>query len=404
MTGHTVGTGDNGAGDKDAGDKDAGDKDAGDKGAGDKGVIESGPHYFRELSDIPVGLEAPTGTITDTRNRQLRDLRISVTDRCNFRCIYCMPKEIFGKDFTFLERAELLTFEEMTRLAKIAVAHGIEKIRLTGGEPLLRKGLEELVGMLAALKTPDGRDIDIALTTNGSALAVKAQSLKDAGLKRVTVSLDSLDDATFKAMNDVDFPVAKVLHGIDVAHEVGLGPIKINMVMKRGQNDQDMVAMARHFKGSPYILRFIEFMDVGTSNGWKMGEVVPSAEVISRINAELPIEAVAPNYNGETSARWRYCDGDGEIGVISSVTQSFCHSCTRVRVSTDGKLFTCLFATDGHDLRALMRGGCSDEQLSTVMAHIWRGRTDRYSELRSANTNGLRATGKSKIEMSYIGG
>ena len=373
-------------------------------GAGDNGGIESGPQYFRDLSDIPVGLEAPTGTITDTRNRQLRDLRISVTDRCNFRCIYCMPKEIFGKDFTFLQRAELLTFEEMTRLARISVAHGIEKIRLTGGEPLLRKGLEELVGMLAALKTPDGRDIDIALTTNGSALAVKAQSLKDAGLKRVTVSLDSLDDATFKAMNDVDFPVAKVLHGIDVAHEVGLGPIKINMVMKRGQNDQDIVAMARHFKGSPYILRFIEFMDVGTSNGWKMGEVVPSAEVISRINAELPVEEVAPNYNGETSARWRYRDGDGEIGVISSVTQSFCHSCTRVRVSTDGKLFTCLFATEGHDLRALMRGGCSDEQLSTVMAHIWRGRTDRYSELRSANTNGLRAAGKSKIEMSYIGG
>lgn len=372
--------------------------------AGDNGVLESGPHYFRDLSDIPVALEAPTGTVTDTRNRQLRDLRISVTDRCNFRCVYCMPKEIFGKDFKFLERAELLTFEEMTRLARIAAAHGVEKIRLTGGEPLLRKGLEELVGMLAALKTPDGRDIDIAMTTNGSALDVKAQSLKDAGLKRVTVSLDSLDDATFKAMNDVNFPVAKVLHGVDVAHEVGLGPIKINMVMKRGQNDQDIVAMARYFKGSPYILRFIEFMDVGTSNGWKMGEVVPSAEVISRINAELPLEKVAANYGGETSARWRYRDGGGEIGVISSVTQSFCHSCTRVRVSTEGKLFTCLFATDGHDLRALMRDGCTDEQLSTVMAHIWRERTDRYSELRSAKTRELRATGKKKIEMSYIGG
>jgi len=372
--------------------------------AGDNGVLESRPHYFRDLSDIPVGLEAPTGTVTDTRNRQLRDLRISVTDRCNFRCVYCMPKEIFGRDFMFLGRAELLTFEEMTRLARIAVAHGVEKIRLTGGEPLLRRGLEELVGMLAVLKTPDGRDVDIALTTNGSALDVKAQSLKDAGLKRVTVSLDSLDDATFKAMNDVDFPVAKVLHGIDVAHEVGLGPIKINMVMKRGQNDQDIVAMARHFKGSPYILRFIEFMDVGTTNGWKMGEVVPSAEVISRINAELPLEEVAPNYNGETSTRWRYRDGSGEIGVISSVTQSFCHSCTRVRVSTEGKLFTCLFAKDGHDLRALMRGGCSDEQLSTVMADIWRERTDRYSDLRSAKTHELRTTGKKKIEMSYIGG
>jgi len=371
--------------------------------AKDIAVLESMPHYFRNLSDIPVELEAPTGLVTDTRNRQLRDLRISVTDRCNFRCVYCMPKEIFGKDFTFLAKAELLTFEEITRLAKISVAHGVEKIRLTGGEPLLRKGLENLVEMLAALKTPDGHDIDIALTTNGSALDVKAQSLKDAGLKRVTVSLDSLDDATFKAMNDVDFPVEKVLHGIDVAHEVGLGPIKINMVMKRGQNDQDIVAMARHFKGLPYILRFIEFMDVGTTNGWKMDEVVPSAEVIRRINAELPLEEIEPNYNGETSTRWRYRDGSGEIGVISSVTQSFCHSCTRARISTEGKLFTCLFATGGHDLRALMRGGCSDEQLSTVMAHIWRERTDRYSELRSAKTNELGTTG-TKIEMSYIGG
>ena len=289
-----------------------------------------------------------------------------------------MPKKIFSGDFQFLQRDELLTFEEITRLATIAVGHGVEKIRLTGGEPLLRRGLEELVGMLAALKTPDGRDIDIALTTNGSALAVKAKSLKDAGLKRVTVSLDSLDDATFKAMNDVDFPVAKILRGLDVAHEVGLGPIKINMVVKRGRNDQDIVAMAGHFKGSPYILRFIEFMDVGTSNGWKMGEVVPSAEVIGRINAALPLEEVPPNY-GETSARWRYRDGSGEIGVISSVTQSFCHSCTRVRVSTEGKLYTCLFATGGHDLRALMRGGCSDEDLAAVMAHIWRERTDRYS-------------------------
>ena len=315
-----------------------------------------------------------------------------------------MPKATFGRDFVFMERDELLTFEEMTRLARIAVAHGVEKIRLTGGEPLLRRGLEELVGMLAALKTPDGRDVDIALTTNGSALAVKAKSLKDAGLKRVTVSLDSLDEATFKAVNDVDFPVANVLHGIEVAHEVGLGPIKINMVVKRGQNDQDIVSMARHFKGSQYILRFIEFMDVGSSNGWQTGEVLPSAEVISRLHAELPLEEVAPNYDGETSRRWRYQDGSGEIGVISSVTQSFCHSCTRMRVSTEGKLFTCLFATEGHDLRALMRGSCSDSELSTAMAEIWRERTDRYSELRSAKTKELRATGKKKIEMSYIGG
>jgi GTP 3',8-cyclase len=368
----------------------------------DAGVLE--PDHLPDVSDIPVELETSTGAVTDIRNRRLRDLRISVTDRCNFRCVYCMPKAIFGKDFTFMLRDELLTFEEITRLARIAVAHGVEKIRLTGGEPLLRKGLEQLVGMLASLKTPDGRDIDIALTTNGSALALKARSLKDAGLKRVTVSLDSLDDATFKAVNDVDFPVANVLQGIEVAHQVGLGPIKINMVVKRGQNDQDIIAMARHFKGSPYILRFIEFMDVGASNGWQMAEVVPSAEVISRINAELPLEEVAPNYDGETSARWRYRDGSGEIGVISSVTRSFCHSCTRARVSTDGKLFTCLFATDGHDLRALMRGGCSDEKLSTAMAHIWRERTDRYSKLRTAKTEELRATGKTKIEMSYIGG
>jgi cyclic pyranopterin phosphate synthase len=349
-------------------------------------------------------LEASTGSIADSRDRPLRDLRISVTDRCNFRCVYCMPKKIFGTDFLFMERDELLTFEEITRVARIAVARGVEKIRLTGGEPLLRKGLEELVGMLAALKTPDDREVDIAMTTNGSVLATKARSLKEAGLKRVTVSLDSLDDATFKAVNDVGFPVANVLRGIEVAHEVGLDPIKINMVVKRGQNDQDIVAMARHFKGSPYILRFIEFMDVGASNGWKMTEVVPSAEVVSRINAELPLEEIAANYRGETSARWRYRDGTGEIGVISSVTQSFCHSCTRARISTDGKLFTCLFATDGHDLRALIRDGCSDEQLSTAMAHIWRERADRYSELRGARTDELRAAGKNKIEMSYIGG
>jgi cyclic pyranopterin phosphate synthase len=352
----------------------------------------------------PADQEWSTGSLADTRDRRLRDLRISVTDRCNFRCVYCMPKSIFGRDFTFIDRDELLTFEEITRLAGISVAHGVEKIRLTGGEPLLRRGLEELVGMLALLRTPGGREVDIALTTNGSALALKAQSLKDAGLRRVTVSLDSLDDATFKAVNDVDFPVAHVLHGIDVAHEVGLGPIKINMVVKRGQNDQDILAMARHFKGSPFILRFIEFMDVGASNDWKMAEVVPSAEVIDRISAELPLERVVAQHTGETSTRWRYRDGTGEIGVISSVTQAFCHSCTRVRVSTEGKLFTCLFATEGHDLRALMRGGCSDQQLAAAMAHIWHERTDSYSERRTTMTGELRAAGKTKIEMSYIGG
>ncbi|MEO6828059.1 MAG: GTP 3',8-cyclase MoaA [Microbacteriaceae bacterium] len=362
------------------------------------------PRYFTRVSQVPTTLEAPTGTVTDTRGRPLRDLRISVTDRCNFRCVYCMPKEIFGRDYQFLAKGLLLTFEEMTRLVRIAVAHGVEKIRLTGGEPLLRKNIENLIAMLSAVKTPDGRDLDIAMTTNGSALAFKAQALKDAGLKRVTVSLDSLDDATFRAMNDIDFPVGKVLHAIDVAHEVGLGPIKINMVVKSGQNDHDIVSMARHFKDTPYILRFIEYMDVGATNGWKLGEVIPSAEVIRRINAEMPLEEIAPNYNGETSARWRYKDGGGEIGVISSVTQAFCHSCNRARISTEGKLFTCLFATGGHDLRALMRGGCSDEELSTVMAHLWRARDDRYSELRSSLTPGLKKGRAKKIEMSYIGG
>ena len=365
--------------------------------------LEIAPGFYRDLADIPSRSVVPTGTVVDSRNRPFRDLRISVTDRCNFRCVYCMPKEVFGKDFAFMERSEMLSFEEITRLARISIAHGVEKIRLTGGEPLLRKGLEQLVAMLAELRTPDDRCIDIALTTNGSALAVKAQSLKDAGLQRVTVSLDSLDDATFRAMNDVNFPVARVLGGIDVAHAVGLGPVKINMVVKRGQNDDDVVAMARHFKGTPYILRFIEFMDVGSSNGWEMAAVVPSAEIIRRIDEVFPLEEVASHYSGETSKRWRYRDGGGEIGVISSVTQSFCHSCSRARVSTDGKLFTCLFATGGHDLRELMRGGCSDEELATVMAHIWRERTDRYSEVRSAST-GVLASGRKKIEMSYIGG
>lgn len=341
--------------------------------------------------------------IVDTRGRGLHDIRFSVTDRCNFRCVYCMPKEIFGRDYAFMPREELLSFEEITRLATIAAAHGVEKIRLTGGEPLLRKGLPDLIAMLAELKTPTGEALDLAVTTNGSALAHLAQDLKNAGLKRVTVSLDSLDDATFQAMNDINFPVKKILHGLDVAHAVGLGPIKVNMVVKKGQNDQDMVSMARHFKDTPFILRFIEYMDVGTTNGWKLGEVVPSAEVIASINAELPLEEIEPNYTGETSQRWRYRDGGGEIGVISSVTQSFCHTCSRARISVDGKLYTCLFASSGHDLRALMRDGCSDDELSVAMAQIWRERTDRYSELRSLNTK--RPTkGAKKIEMSYIGG
>jgi cyclic pyranopterin phosphate synthase len=341
--------------------------------------------------------------LTDTRGRPLHDLRISVTDRCNFRCVYCMPKEVFGRDYAFMPREELLTFEEITRIATVAARHGVEKIRLTGGEPLLRRELPKLIEMLGAVRTLAGHPLDIALTTNGSALAVLASGLKDAGLNRVTVSLDSLDEETFQTMNDIRFPVAKVLAGIEAAHQVGLGPIKINMVVKKGQNDQDIVAMARHFKGTPFVLRFIEFMDVGTTNGWKLDEVVPSSEVIRRISEEFPLVPVPPTYAGETSKRWRYADGSGEIGVISSVTESFCHSCSRARISVDGKLYTCLFASAGHDLRALMRDGGSDEQLAETMALIWRNRTDRYSELRSASTAGLRSSGK-KVEMSYIGG
>jgi cyclic pyranopterin phosphate synthase len=360
----------------------------------------------RGINKIPAissRLETPTGLVMDTLARPLHDLRISVTDRCNFRCVYCMPKHVFNKDYAYLPHADLLNFEEITRIAKHFVAHGVEKIRLTGGEPLLRKNLEKLVDMLAALKTPDGRDLDLTLTTNGSLLAQKAQVLKDAGLKRITVSLDSLNDATFKQMNDVDFAVSDVLHGIEVAHQVGLGPIKINMVVKRGMNDQEIVPMARHFKGTPNILRFIEYMDVGSSNGWKMEEVIPSTEVIRRIHAVLPLEPIASNYAGETSNRWRYADGSGEIGVISSVTHAFCGDCTRARLSTEGKLYTCLFATSGHDLRALLRGGHSDEEISTVIAQLWRARSDRYSALRTENTIGLESP-LNKIEMSYIGG
>ena len=350
---------------------------------------------------IPAQLEAATGQVTDRLNRPLRDLRISVTDRCNFRCVYCMPKQVFGKDFAFLPQAALLSFEELTRLARLFVAHGVEKIRLTGGEPLLRKNLEQLIEQLSALQTPDGHALDLTLTTNGSVLAKKARALKAAGLQRVTVSLDSLDDAVFKRMNDVDFPVAKVLHAIDAAHEAGLSQIKINMVVKRGMNDHEIIPMARHFKDSPFILRFIEYMDVGSSNGWKMDEVVPSDEIVRQIDAVLPLERIAPNYPGETAERWRYRDGGGEIGLISSVTKAFCHACTRVRLSTEGKLYTCLFATGGHDLRALLRNGHGDAEISSVIASIWRDRSDRYSELRAAGT--LPAD-THKIEMSYIGG
>lgn len=358
---------------------------------------------LKAMPHVPMQRQAPNGQLSDTLARPLRDLRISVTDRCNFRCVYCMPKDVFDKDYAFLPQTSLLSFEEITRLAKVFVAHGVEKIRLTGGEPLLRKNIERLIEMLSAITTPAGAPLDLTLTTNGSLLARKAQSLKDAGLKRVTVSLDSLDDATFKRMNDVEFPVADVLHGIDAAHQAGLGPIKINMVVKGGMNDQEIVPMARHFKGSPFILRFIEYMDVGASNGWKMDEVIPSSEVVRRIGAVLPLEEIGANYTGETAGRWRYRDGSGEIGVIASVTQAFCRDCTRARLSTEGKLFTCLFATSGHDLRALLRTARSDEDIGAAIAHIWQARGDRYSELRSAGTVGLERALK-KVEMSYIGG
>ena len=332
--------------------------------------------------------------ILDTLNRPLRDLRISVTDRCNFRCVYCMPKEVFGGDFQFLEREQLLTFEEIARLARVFVTLGAEKIRLTGGEPLVRRNLERLIAMLSSIP-----GLDLSLTTNGSLLVRQAQALKDAGLQRVTVSLDSLDDAVFKAMNDVDFPVAKVLAGIEAAAAAGLAPIKINMVVKRGVNEHSIVPMARHFKGTGHILRFIEYMDVGNTNGWRLDDVVSAAEIISILDAELPLEPVAPNYRGEVANRWRYRDGSGEIGVIASVTQAFCRDCTRARVSPEGSLYTCLFGISGFDLRALVRGGATDEELALDIGRVWQVRGDRYSEIRSAATVDL-----PKVEMSHIGG
>jgi len=356
---------------------------------------------------IPAQLESPSGNVADSLGRPLHDLRISITDRCNFRCVYCMPKDVFDKNHVYLPHTDLLSFEEITRVARLFVAHGVEKIRLTGGEPLLRKNIEKLIAMLAALRTPSGQPLDLTLTTNGSLLARKAQALKDAGLNRVTVSLDSLDDATFKRMNDVDFAVADVLHGIDAAHAAGLGPIKINMVVKAGMNEQEIVPMARHFKDTPYILRFIEYMDVGASNGWNLQEVIPSAEVVRRIAAHMPLLPINPNYTGETAARWRYADGGGEIGLISSVTQAFCADCSRARLSTEGKLYTCLFASSGHDLRSLLRGGRSDAEISSAVAQLWRGRGDRYSQLRTSQTDltgGALEHGKKKVEMSYIGG
>lgn len=333
------------------------------------------------------------GPLADTFGRSLRDLRISVTDRCNFRCVYCMPREVFGADYPFLPRREILTFEEIARLARILVGLGVKKIRLTGGEPLLRRDLPKLVALLAPLGT------DLTLTTNGSTLARCAPALKAAGLARVTVSLDSLEDATFRAMTDADFPVAKVLEGIQAAAEAGLAPVKINMVVKRGMNDHQVLDMARYWRASGHIVRFIEYMDVGSTNGWRMDEVVPAAEIVRRISAVWPLEAADPDYRGEVAERWRYRDGAGEIGVIASVTQAFCRDCNRLRLATDGALYTCLFAQQGHDLKRLLRGGASDEDLRDAIVAVWRARSDRYSEIRSAETARLR-----KVEMSYIGG
>jgi len=358
---------------------------------------------------LPAGSVPATGLLSDTLGRPLRDLRISVTDRCNFRCSYCMPKEVFDKNYPYLPHSALLSFEEITRVARQFVAHGVRKIRLTGGEPLLRKNIEVLVEQLAALKTVDGEPLDLTLTTNGSLLARKAESLKAAGLQRVTVSLDGLDDAVFRQMNDVDFPVAEVLEGIAAAKQAGLGPIKINMVVKRGTNEHEILPMARHFKGTGQVLRFIEYMDVGATNGWRMDEVLPSADVVKLIQSELPLVQLEPSVTGETAERWGYADASGrfdpaagEIGVISSVTQAFCGACNRARLSTEGQVYLCLFATQGHDLRSLIRGGASDEELASAIGHIWQGRADRYSQLRGSMSPD--SASSRRVEMSYIGG
>jgi cyclic pyranopterin phosphate synthase len=341
------------------------------------------------------GLAGPT----DLLGRALRDLRISVTDRCNFRCTYCMPAEVFGRDYRFLPRAELLTYEEIRRLAEVFVELGTRKLRITGGEPLVRRGLPDLVAMLAELRAPDGTDLDLTLTTNGSALRQLARPLADAGLRRITVSLDSLDDAVFGRINGTDFPVAKVLEGIDAARAAGLAPIKINMVVKRGLNEASILPMARWARATGVILRFIEYMDVGTANGWRLDDVVSAEEIVATVGAELALEPAPPQYRGEVANRWRYVDGSGEIGVIASVSQPFCGDCTRARLSAEGQLYTCLFSAAGHDLRGPLRGGAADADLRDLISAIWRDRGDRYSELRSQATTHL-----PKIEMFALGG
>jgi GTP 3',8-cyclase len=356
------------------------------------------------IHDVPTG-RPEHGTrsgdqpLADTLGRPLHDLRISVTDRCNFRCTYCMPKEIFGPDFAFLPKDQVLTFEEIERAARVFVELGVEKLRITGGEPLVRRDLAVLIELLAALRRPDGERLDLTLTTNGSALRRLAGPLRDAGLQRVTVSLDSLDDATFAAMNGIDYPVAKVLDGIAAAVEAGLAPIKINMVVRRGINEASVVPMARWARDAGHIVRFIEYMDVGTTNGWRLDDVVPATEVVAAIDAVMPLEPLAARYRGEVATRWRYRDGSGEVGLIASVSAPFCGDCTRARISAEGKLYTCLFSADGHDLRAVLRSGASDADLRDTIARIWRVRDDRYSELRTAATGDL-----PRIEMFAMGG
>jgi len=349
-----------------------------------------------------------TGLLIDQFSRQLSDLRISVTDRCNFRCTYCMPKEVFTKDYPYLAQTELLTFEEIVRIAKIFIRHGVTKIRLTGGEPLLRKNIEDLVSMLSQLRTVGGHKIDLAMTTNGALLARKARTLKEAGLDRITVSLDALDDTIFKQMNDVDFPVSTVLEGIQSAQEAGFSPLKINMVVKRGSNHHEIIPMARYFKDQPHILRFIEFMDVGNSNEWVQNQVLPSAEIMQILaDAGMPLMALKAQNPNDTATRWRHLNAQGEIGFISSVSQAFCHSCSRIRLSTQGKAYTCLFASGGHDLRSLIRDPQyenDDQKLSQTIRQIWESRIDRYSAIRHENQTPIQHPDRKKIEMSYIGG
>ena len=349
-----------------------------------------------EPAALPIpAARAHSGPLADTRARPLHDLRISVTDRCNFRCTYCMPKEVFGPDYPYLPHAELLTFEEIVRVARAFARHGVRKIRLTGGEPLLRKDVHVLVAQLRSALP----GVELTLTTNGSALKAQAAALKAAGLDRLTVSLDSLDDATFRRMNDVDFPVGRVLEGMEAAVRAGFSQLKVNMVVKRGVNDHQVLDMARRFRGTPHVVRFIEFMDVGSTNGWRMDDVVPSAEVVQRISAAYPLVPADANYHGEVAERWRYVDGAGEIGVISSVTQAFCSTCTRARLSTHGHVYTCLFSERGYDLRRMLRTGAGDDDLASAIAGIWQARADRYSEIRTAETAAAR-----KVEMSFIGG